>query len=392
MDRTVAVRFVSQPKPVRSDESRPAPLLDSISSSEPVAEPLAADRVMGSGHQVLNRHYTFENFVVGNSNRLACVAAQTVADNPGKSFNPFFLYGGVGLGKTHLMHSVGHEVRRRGHRVLYVPAEGFTNDFVESLRNGSPEAFRDKYRTIDVLLLDDVQFIAGKSSTQEELFHTFNTLFLAGRQIVLSADSMPDNIAALEKRLSSRFKSGLCVDLQPPGFETRMAILQKKAEAKGLPTVPRPVLELIARRLPGSVRRLEGALNLVIMQSRVVGEPLTADLAEAALTGWIPQRTAASPQDILSLVAARFGVSVDDLKGPSRSARCALPRQVGTLLLHEEAGLNRSEIGRLLGGRDHSTVSYSLDRVGKLLDNDADLRRTARALREELRVPIPEVR
>jgi len=239
-----------------------------------------------------------------------------------------------------------------------------------------------------VLLLDDVQFIAGKNSTQEELFHTFNALFLAGRQIVLSADSMPDQIAALEKRLSSRFKSGLCVDLQPPGLETRMAILQRKREAKGLPAVPDEVLDLLARRLPGSVRRLEGALNLVVIHSQVAQEPLSVAMAESALSGWIPQEPAASPEDILSSVAEGFGVTVEELKGPGRSARVARPRQVGILLLHEEAALSRSQIGRLLGGRDHSTISYGLERAGKLLEADAELRRRVRMLREGLRVPV----
>jgi chromosomal replication initiator protein len=273
-----------------------------------------------------------------------------------------------------------------------VPAEGFTNDFVESLKNGSPEAFREKYRTIEVLLLDDVQFIAGKNSTQEELFHTFNALFLAGRQIVLSSDSMPDQIAALEKRLSSRFKSGLCVDLQPPGLETRLAILERKVEARNLPALPQDVLHLLAQRLPGSVRRLEGALNLIIIQAQVAKEPLTVALAEAALSGWIPQEPAASPEDILSLVAEGFALTVDDLTGSGRSAHVARPRQVCMLLLHEEAALSRSQIGRLLGGRDHSTVSYGLERIRKLLESDAELRRRVRMLREELRVPVVAAR
>jgi chromosomal replication initiator protein len=384
MGRAVDVRFVAQLKPARDDLTQPAPLLETLPESP---APVEVAYAAGDAHQLLNSEYTFENYVVGSSNRLASVAAQTVAENLGRSFNPFFMYGGVGLGKTHLMHSIGHEARRQGHRVLYVPAEGFTNDLVESLKDGSPEAFRGKYRTTDVLLLDDVQFIAGKSSTQEELFHTFNALYLAGKQIVLTADSMPDQIAALEKRLSSRFKSGLCVDLQPPGLETRVAILQRKMEAKGLSIVPAEVLDLLARRLPGSVRRLEGALNLVVVQSQVTDEPLSVALAEAALSGWIPQQPSASPEDILSLVAADFGVTVEELKGPGRSARVARPRQVSVLLLHEEAALSRSHIGRLLGGRDHSTIGYGLKRISKLLDSDAELRRRVRMLREELRVP-----
>lgn len=381
--RAVEVRFVVQPKRVRDDLSRPAPLLETVS-------PAAAktDHVAGTGPQMLNARYTFETFVVGNSNRLAHVAAQTVAERPGQAYNPFFIYAGVGLGKTHLLHSIGHEARRRGYGVLYVPAEGFTNDFVESLKNGFPEAFREKYRTIDVLLLDDVQFIAGKNSTQEELFHTFNALHMAGKQIVLSADSMPDHIAALEKRLSSRFKSGLCVDLEPPGLETRIAILQMKMEDKGGSAAPDDVLESIAQRLPGSVRRLEGALNKVLAQAKVTGEPLTVALAEAALRDWIPPQPAMGTEAILSLVATHFEVTVKSLKGRERGKHIMLPRQTAILLLHEEAALSRSHIGRLLGGRDHSTVSYALKRITKLLETDAGLRRRVQALRQELRVPV----
>ncbi len=379
----VEVRFVVQPKRVRDDLSRPAPLLETVS-------PAAAktDHVAGNGHQMLNARYTFETFVVGNSNRLAHVAAQTVAERPGQAYNPFFIYADVGLGKTHLLHSIGHEARRRGYGVLYVPAEGFTNDFVESLKNGSPEAFREKYRTIDVLLLDDVQFFAGKNSTQEELFHTFNALYMAGKQVVLSADSMPDHIAALEKRLSSRFKSGLCVDLEPPGLETRIAILQMKMEDKGWSAAPDDVLESIAQRLPGSVRRLEGALNKVLAQAKVMGEPLTVALAEAALRDWIPQQPAMGTEAILSLVATHFDVTVESLKGRDRGKHIMLPRQAAILLLHEEAALSRSHIGRLLGGRDHSTVSYALKRIIRLLETDAGLRRRVQALRQELRVPV----
>ena len=385
MDRSVDVRFVTGPREVPDYVTAPAPLLESVSAP---SAPYQVDPVSSNRDQLLNPQYTFEGFVVGKSNRLAYVAAQTIAENLGNSFNPFFIYGGVGLGKTHLMHSIGHEARRHGKSVLYVPAEGFTNDLVESLKNGSPETFRDKYRTVDLLLVDDVQFIAGKSATQEELFHTFNALFMAGKQIVLTADSMPDQIAALEKRLSSRFNSGLCVDLRPPSMETRMAILQRKSEARGLSPLSQEVLDVIARRLPGSVRRLEGALNLVVIQSQVTQQPLSAALAEAALSGWIPLQPAVNPKDLISLVAADFGVTVEELKGPERSRRVTLPRQVAALLLHEEASLNRSQIGRLLGERDHSTISYTLERMADLLEADANLRRRVQSLREALRVPV----
>jgi len=380
--RAVEVRFVLSPKRAEDGSSRPAPLLEAIPSAA------AEESMTDSGHQSLNPHYTFETFVVGDSNRVAYAAARIVAQRPGHVYNPLFIYGGVGLGKTHLLHSIGHETQRRGYRTVYVSAEGFTNDFIASLRNGSPEAFREKYRTPDVLLIDDVQFIAGKENTQEELFHTFNALHMNGRQIVLSSDSQPDEIAALEKRLRSRFKGGLCVNLQPPGLETRIAILQAKAEARGWSEVPRAVLELIARRVSGSVRHLEGALNRVMVQAHVTAEPLTGAVAEAALRDWLPRRPTAGAEAILAMVAAHFNVTVEELKGRERSQRITLPRQVAILLLHEAAGLNRSQIGRLLGGRDHSTVDYALKRIGRLLEADAELRDRVGALREELYAPV----
>lgn len=388
--RAVEVRFVAQPKRVRDEPIKPAPLLEAVppATAEADTAPRQTQHVAGNGHQPLNPRYTFETFVVGDSNELAYVVARTVAKQPGQAYNPLFIYGGVGLGKTHLLHSIGHETQRLGRRTLYVPAEGFTNDFIESLRNGSPEAFREKYRTIDVLLIDDIQFIAGKDSTQEEVFHTFNALSVAGKQIVLSSDSLPGQITALEKRLSSRFEGGLCVGLQPPSLETRIAILQAKVKARDWPAVPYEVLEMIAQRMPGNVRRLEGALNRVLAQAQVAGEPLTVAVAEMALSDWIPSQPTASAQAILAVVAAHFEVTVEELKGRERTKRVTLPRQVAILLLHEEAGLNRSQIGRRLGGRDHSTVSYALERIGQLLETDGELRRRVQMLKEELRTPV----
>ncbi|MDH7487001.1 MAG: chromosomal replication initiator protein DnaA [Anaerolineae bacterium] len=381
--QAVEVRFVVRPQRVRDEAARPAPLLETFSDTD-----ASAETVPGSGHQPLNPRYTFATFVVGSSNRLACVAAQTVAERPGQTYNPFFIYGGVGLGKTHLLHSIGHVTQQRGYQTLYTPAEGFTNDFVESLRRGDPEAFREKYRTVDVLLLDDVQFIAGKEGTQEELFHTFNALYLAGKQIVLTADSMPNHIAALEKRLRARFQSGLCVDLKPPNLETRLAILQAKVREGGWPAVPHEVLLMIARRVPGNVRHLEGALNRVMAQVEVLDLPLTVEMAEAALQDWIPSQPSASPATILDLVAAHFGVTVEELQGEGRSRRISLPRKVAALLLSEESALNLSQVGQHLGGRDHATVRYSLSEIHKALEADAELRRQVEALREELRLPV----
>lgn len=381
--QAVEVRFVVRPQRARDETDRPAPLLETASHTD-----ASAETAPGNGYQPLNSRYTFATFVVGDNNRLACLAAQTVAERPGQAFNPFFIYGGVGLGKTHLLHSIGHVTRQRGYQTLYTPAEGFTNDFVESLRHGDPEAFREKYRTVDVLLLDDVQFIAGKEGTQEELFHTFNALYLAGKQIVLTADSKPDHIAALEERLRSRFRSGLCVDLKPPDLETRLAILQVKVKERGQPAVPPEVLLMIARQVQGSVRRLEGAMNRVMAQVEMLGLPPTVEMAEAALQDWIPPQPAVSPATILDLVAAHFGVSVEELRGEGRSRRISLPRKVAVLLLSEESALNLSQVGQHLGGRDHSTVRYSLSEIRKALESDAELRRQVEALREELRLPV----
>lgn len=391
-ERAVEVRFVTQPQRVQEEPLEPAPLLEGAISPAAAEADMAlrqAQYAAGDGHQPLNPHFTFETFVVGECNELAYTAAKTVAKRPGQAYNPLFIYGGVGLGKTHLLHSIGHETQRQGHRTLYVPAEGFTNDFIASLRNGSPEAFREKYRhAVDVLLIDDIQFIAGKEGTQEELFHTFNALTGAGKQIVLASDSLPNRITALEKRLSSRFEGGLCVDLQPPGLQTRIEILRAKAEAKGWIEVPGEILELIAQRMPGSIRRLEGALNRVIAQAQVRGELLTVAVVEAALSDWLPSQPAADAEAVLTMVAAHFQVTVAELKGAGRSRRITLPRQVAVLLLHEELGLNRSQIGRLLGGRDHSTVNHALKRIRKLLESDAGLRRRVHVLREDLRVPV----
>jgi len=390
--RAVEVRFVAQPRRVREEEPLgPAPLLEAASPAITEASQALrqAQGLAGNGHQPLNPRYTFETFVVGESNELAYTAAKTVAKRPGQAYNPLFIYGGVGLGKTHLLHSIGHETQRQGLRTLYVPAEGFTNDFITSLRNGSPEAFREKYRhAVDVLLIDDIQFIAGKESTQEELFHTFNALTVAGKQIVLTSDSLPNRITALEKRLSSRFEGGLCVDLQPPGLETRIEILRVKAKAMGWTDVPDGVLGLIAQRMPGNIRRLEGALNRVIAQAQLKGGPPTVAVAEAALSDWLPSQPAADAEAVLTMVAAHFQVTVAELKGAERSRRVTLPRQVAVLLLHEELGLNRSQIGRLLGGRDHSTVNHALKRIRKLMESDAGLRRRVHVLREDLRVPV----
>ncbi len=322
---------------------------DSLPLLEPQAAPLPDPG--------LNPEYTFEAFVVGHGNRLAHAASQAVAEAPARAYNPLFIYGGVGLGKTHLLHAIGQACYRRQMRVLYVSAEQFTNDLIESIRNHTTDAFRDKYRSADLLLVDDIQFIAGKESTQEEFFHTFNALRDTGRQIVLSSDRPPKAMVTLEERLRSRFEWGLIVDVQPPDYETRIAILRKKAARMGV-EVPDEVIDFIARHIERNIRELEGALNRILAVSRLTGQPLTRETVEQALADLLPRRKELSPQQILETVAAYYDLSVEALQSSRRSRNIAYPRQVAMYLLREETEASFPQIGAYLGGRDHTNVLY----------------------------------
>ena len=257
-------------------------------------------------NQTLNTRYTFENFVVGTSNRLAHAASMAVAENPAKAYNPLFLYGGVGLGKTHLLHAIGNKAVEKGLRVLYVSSEEFTNDLINSIRSHTTQAFREKYRSIDVLLIDDIQFIAGKESTQEEFFHTFNTLHGQNKQIVISSDRPPKAMNTLEERLRSRFEWGLSADIQPPDLETRIAILRSKAERAGQ-NVPPEILELIARQAQSNIRELEGALTRVLAYADLTAQPLSASLVNTALADLIPNHRMLEPQQVIDTVASSYG-------------------------------------------------------------------------------------
>jgi chromosomal replication initiator protein len=345
--------------------------------------PVLPPRPMGNN---LNPRYTFSSFVVGNSNRLAHAASLAVAENPAQAYNPLFLYGGVGLGKTHLLHAIGNMCVDHGLRVLYVTSEDFTNDLINSIRTHTTDLFREKYRRIDILLIDDVQFIAGKESTQEEFFHTFNALHGQNRQLVLSSDRPPRAMVTLEERLRSRFEWGLAADIQPPDIETRMAILRSKAERAGR-TVPPDLLELIARRVQSNIRELEGALIRVLALADLSGIPLGVELVESALADMLPKNRRIAPASILDAVAEQFSIDKVKLLGRDRSKEVVLPRQIAMYLMREETNASLPEIGASIGGRDHTTVIYGCDKINDLLEKDDTLRRQIMAIRQRLYQP-----
>jgi len=379
MGRTVEVRFtVWQGETAEEDSSKVAE-----------GEETSAER--SAAHRLLNPRYTFDTFVVGPSNRLAHAAAQAVAENPARAYNPLFVYGGVGLGKTHLLHAVGNSVATSGLQVLYVTSEEFTNDLINSIRNHTTDAFRERYRRIDVLLIDDIQFIAGKESTQEEFFHTFNALHGQDRQLVISSDRPPKALVTLEERLRSRFEWGLTADIQPPDFETRLAILRSKAERAARQVRPE-YLEMIARRVQSNIRELEGALTRILAFSDLSGVPLSTELVEMTLAELMPRGSMLTPDRIISAVADHFGIDEDRLLSRDRSQQVALPRQVAMFLIREETDASLPQIGDVLGGRDHTTVMYGCDKIAARLETDDALRRQVIAVRERLygqaRLPI----
>ncbi len=396
MNRSVSVRFIVWQKDSEQAASSPAeqePLTEEHEEEADDAfdeQPAPAARVVVNGKQggngnglALNSRYAFENFVVGASNRLAHAASLAVSERPAEAYNPLFLYGGVGLGKTHLLHAIGNMCTRRGQQVLYVSSEEFTNDLIQSIRTHTTQAFRDKYRRIDVLLIDDIQFIAGKESTQEEFFHTFNTLHGQDKQVVVSSDRPPKALVTLEERLRSRFEWGLAADIQPPDFETRVAILRSKAERAGR-QVPGEMLEVVARRVQSNIRELEGALTRILAFADLSGQPLTQQLVDAALADVLPRRSTVGPGDVVEHVAAAFGMTVERMLGRDRSRDVALPRQIAMYLLREEANISLPQIGNALGGRDHTTVMYACQKVADMLERDDRLRRQVIEIREQI--------
>jgi chromosomal replication initiator protein len=335
----------------------------------------------------LNPRYVYEHYVVGSSNRLAHAASQSVAERPGGQYNPFFVHGGVGLGKTHLLHAIGHRAieLHPGITVSYVSSEKFTNDLINSIKGNRMEEFRARYRLIDILMIDDIQFIAGKESTQEEFFHTFNELYQSGKQVVISSDRPPKAMSALEDRLKSRFEGGLIADVQLPDYEMRNAILRAKADELGA-KVPDDVAEYIAQKDQSNIRELEGALNKVLAFSQITGQALTLQLAMEALTdaSISNRRRPITSAKVVDAVAKHYDVTLRELTGRARNKEIVLPRQVAMYLLREETGSSLVDIGHELGKRDHTTVMHGITKIERELTTNTTLRTQIMAIREAL--------
>jgi len=367
-NRTVELKFVVKPKHEEHWPSSPL-LHDALPTPEAsVSAPM------------LVPHYTFDTFIVGGSNRLPHAAALAVAEHPGESYNPLFIHGGVGLGKTHLLHAVGNLALSHNRQVLYVSSETFTNDLINSIRNQNTDEFRAKYRQVDILLVDDIQFIAGKESTQEEFFHTFNTLHSSKGQIVISSDRPPKAIPTLEERLGSRFEWGLIADIQPPDLETRIAILRFKAESQPLP-IPHDVVDFIAQKFPNNIRQLEGALNRVVAHAQLTFSPLSVDFARQALQDSMSLHQRLTVDQIVDAVAEFYEFAAEDLRGPRRTKHLALARQVAMYLSRQETKASLLSIGRALGNRDHTTIMHGHDKIALQIEQDEQLRRDVLAIK-----------
>jgi chromosomal replication initiator protein len=338
-----------------------------------------------NGSNGFNTKYTFDTFIVGSCNRLAAAAAQAVAEKPGYTYNPLFIYGGVGLGKTHLLHAIAHTVIKNKLQALYVSTEQFTNEFITAIREGKTEEFRQKYRSVDVLLIDDIQFIGGKEQTQEGFFHTFNDLHNGSRQIVLASDRPPKAINLLEERLRSRFEWGLLTDIQPPDLETRVAILQAKAEEDKV-AIPEDVLHFIAHKIHKSIRELEGSLNRIAALARAKEKPITLELASEALDESMdptPRRRPSIPT-VLSAVTKYFDLQPDALASQKRDKPTAKARHIAVYLLREESACSYNSIGKALGARDHSSIIRGYDKIESEIESNAALRRDVLDIRDRI--------
>lgn len=342
-----------------------------------------------SPNSMLIPKYTFETFVIGSGNRFAHAASLAVAEAPAKAYNPLFIYGGVGLGKTHLMHAIGHYVLEHNPdaKVVYLSSEKFTNEFINSIRDNRPEDFRNKYRNVDILLIDDIQFLAGKESTQEEFFHTFNALHEENKQIVISSDRPPKEIPTLEDRLRSRFEWGLITDITPPDLETRIAILRKKAKAEGL-DIPNEVMLYIANQIDTNIRELEGALIRVVAYSSLENKDINADLAAEALKSIIPSSKpkTITIKDIQREVGEEYGIKMEDFVSKKRTKTIAFPRQIAMYLSRELTDSSLPKIGEEFGGRDHTTVIHAHDKISKMLDEDPQLKKQIEEIKNRLKV------
>jgi len=380
------------PGVVVSLEANPVPLLETfgdLADEELELDPSPVVREAAADLGTLVPKYQFENFVVGPSNRFAHAAAMAVGERPGQHYNPLFIYGHAGLGKTHLLHAVGHQVRDLYPMkpVRYVTSEAFFNHFIECIRSKKMDEFKSQYRTTDVLLLDDVQFFEGKEQILEEFFHTFNALHEAGKQVVISSDRHPKNLSTLEDRLRSRFEWGLLTDIQPPDVETRLAILRKNADFAPRP-VPKQVLEFIAEHVSTNIRELEGALTRVTAYAALTGQSINLDMARDVLQDLVAasaETREVSVEEIIAATSASFGVSTADLCGPSRKQPLARARQVAMYLCRELTDLSLPKIGREFGGRDHTTVLHALDKVKQIMQSEKRVFDQVTALSQSLR-------
>lgn len=367
----------------------------SSSELDMISEPKVSKKMISSQNSdddsqprlILNPKYVFDTFVIGSGNRFAHAASLAVAEAPAKAYNPLFIYGGVGLGKTHLMHAIGHYVieHNPNMKVLYISSEKFTNEFINSIRDNNPIEFRNKYRNIDVLLIDDIQFLSGKEGTQEEFFHTFNALHEADKQIIISSDRPPKEITTLEDRLRSRFEGGLITDIQPPDLETRIAILIKKAKAENL-DIPNDVIMYIAKQIDTNIRELEGALIRVVAYSSLINKDINSDLAADALKDIMPSARPKSItiQDIQRIVAERFNLKLDDFKAKKRTKSVAFPRQIAMYLTRELTDYSLPKIGEEFGKRDHSTVIHACEKISTQLTKDMNLEQTIKHLKDKI--------
>jgi chromosomal replication initiator protein len=389
------IEFEVDPELVITPGPEPAPpLLPPTASRLPASHSSDPARPVQSGvlwnsDIGLNPKYTFDNFVVGPCNRFAHAAAVGAAESPGKAYNPFFLHGSVGLGKTHLLQSLCFALLDRDPRtrILYLSCETFVNHFISALENGDLQKFRNKYRNVDVLVVDDIHVLANKDRTQEEFFHTFNTLYQSGRQIVLSSDSPPKDIPSLQERLVSRFKWGLVTEIEPPCYETRMAILKRKSREKGR-EIPDDVARLLAERIDSNIRELEGAVTKLIGYAGLSGQPVTAELAREALRDiFVTRKGQPSMEDILGLVTERFGVKLSELQSRKRTNAIAYPRQIAMYLARRITRHSLEEIGGFFGGRDHSTVLYAVAKVDRLVLEDESCREVVTTFLGKLQDP-----
>ena len=338
----------------------------------------------------LNPRLTYDTYIVGSSNQLAHAASLAVADQPGRQFNPLFVYGGVGLGKTHLLHAIGHKALQINPdlTIMYVTSETFTNDVIKAIRSQRMEEFRARYRLIDILMIDDIQFIAGKESTQEEFFHTFNALYQNGKHVIITSDKPPRAISSLEDRMRSRFEGGLIADVQAPDYEMRTAILRQKGEEFGI-NLPDDVIEYVANKDQTNTRELEGALNKILMMAQLYKRPLNLQLAMEALTDSSIARRKASTtsMDVIDAVTRYYKVSEKDLIGRQRNRDIVAPRQVAMYLIRQETDGSLVDIGRALGGRDHTTILHGIEKIERSLESDVQLRSQVMAIRESLLTP-----